>query len=189
MMDPISLTASTIAFFSAAKAAKDLAVVIYRFSRDASLARHDMISTEAQLRLFNSSVSSAYSLLDEILRKEAHSSSNPRTKQRARSFREREDILSNIEQVSDVLSSSLRDIRHQIKDFDLRLSLIKYIKWTFLVKPRIARLRPDMNALQTSIGLIINVVRLEQVRGENNSSEYRKKMQVILSAVVLKWLI
>jgi len=169
MGDPISFTASLLAIASAAGVALGVSVSLYDFARAVQAASDDIEDFALDIRAFGSIIQLGH---DSLKRYCSRGIASPVLK-----------YLDELELVEQLAAQSKRTKKHinrtwnKTKSIESDFDVITRMKWYFR-RADVLALRPEMEALKTSLILITNYIAIEAATHREDTKETREEMYV-----------
>ncbi|CZR61695.1 uncharacterized protein PAC_11592 [Phialocephala subalpina] len=169
MAEVIALTASILAIAGAATTALRVSSSLHKVARSLEAAGDDIEDFSINIRAFASIIQLGIGSLNRCTAK--------RSSPEVMKYLEDHEVLDQLAEQSKRTSQKIKLAWKRTKTVRSNLTMLTRIKWYF-AKPKVQALQPEMETLKTSLLVVMQSIRLEEMQQGEDSEETRQEMQV-----------
>lgn len=168
MAEGIALAASITALVGVAGTAAKVSKSLIRAARDIKYADEDIHKFAVDIRTFASIIKIAHHVLHRRV-------SNPNLSE-VLEYLDRFKVLDDLLGKSQNIEDSMKKVKPKIKSLVSSVGLWTRVKWLFFNKDEILKFGPQMESVKTSLIIIMDIVKMDEINRVPQTDETREEM-------------
>jgi hypothetical protein len=169
MAEVIALASSILAITGAATTALRVSASLLKIARSLATAGDEIEDFAINIRAFAAIIQLGIGSVNRCTAK--------RSSSEVMRYLEDHEVLDQLAVQSNRTSQKIKSAWKRTKTVRSSLTVLTRIKW-YLAKPEVQALQPEMETLKTSILVVMQSIRLEEIQQGEDSEETRQEMQV-----------